>query len=153
MGLPFSFLPVHPGLTLGVDHDVVDLGGRSALYLGGRLQYYYHDPLFHAFVLSGAFGVRVHFVEGFYASLDIGAGASVLALARTVYRRSGDDYVASRDARVFFTPSSTLSVGYRFDSVDVFAAYQFFVDLPFSPANGFALLPHTAVHVGIGYLF
>lgn len=153
MSVPFSFLPFHPGLSLGIDRDLVDLGGRSALYAGGRLQYYYHDPLFHSVSLSGAFGLRLHFVEGFYASLDLAAGASTVVLARTVYRPSGDQHVTSHAARVVFTPSSTLALGYRFDSVDVFAAYQFFVDLPFAPANGFAILPHTAVHVGAGYLF
>ncbi len=157
-GVPFSGLslkPLHPGVQIGTDVSWHE-SQHHKTYLSINLRYIFHRHLYRAIGINLELGYDYRTDFGMNLKTGIGVGYLHTFNVKEEYQFRKEAYAKKPDkGNSRFTPSVSFGFGYlfdrkAFDSTEIFAKQQYWLELPYSP--GFIpLMSHANSILGIKF--
>lgn len=148
-------IPVHPGLSAGTEWRY-NHHPKNVWYQTARAAYHYHKYVQHSVQLYSEFGYRRQ-LGRFDTGLRLGAGYLHAIPANKIFKLNDQGrYERQRSiGRPQFMATSALALGFRVAGepvrpVRAVLAYQFYLQMPFSPGY-VPLVPNSALHLGLSF--
>jgi hypothetical protein len=148
---------IHPGFSIGTYH-IYHAGEKHELFQTFKFGFFYHRFVQYGIQLYSEAGYRYLFKCGWYAEGMLGAGYIHSIPDVQIFILKDGKYVKKKN---FGKPEMmipvSLAVGYDLEKkcntpLRIFLQYQLWMQTPF--VNKYVpLLPNTALHLGVRYLF
>lgn len=148
--------PIHPGLRLAVNWSKGrEAGHKHYVFYEAAIAGFHHADLQNSVYTTFNLGYHRHLGVGIFAEAMAGAGYMHSFSDKAVFKPTGNGgWVQARDwGRPSVLATLQLGLGYQIPNFPVqpFIRYQFMMDGPWAPENGFGLQPHTAFHIGAAF--
>lgn len=148
---------IHPGFTAGTYH-LYHTGEKHELFQSFKVGFFYHRFVQYGVQLYSEGGYRYLLKNGLFAEGTLGAGYIHSLPDVQQFTFKDGRYVRKKNwGRPEVMITTGIGVGYDLEKkshlpMRIFIQYQFWLQAPFIN-NYVPLLPNTALHLGVRYLF
>jgi len=141
-------VPIHPGFDIGTRY-YWSRKNKSTLFQVAKIGYFRHVHAQQGLQLYTGLTYQYAFTPRFFASGQIGIGYLASIPDLQVFTFKDGQYVRSKKIRSQFMGELMIDIGWKVsNSLDVYLAYQFWLQTPF--VNKYVpILPNNAVHLGV----
>jgi len=151
--LGFINFPIHPSVTIGKKYNFVNKP-KHDFFESIKFSYLNHRLYHNAFQLSSWTGYNYKLIKNFNISGSLGFGYlySIISSESFKLNENGEYEYNKFYGRSHFTTGIDINLVYKFQKLDFYFGYKFWVQSPF--VKGYVpVLPYTSITLGSNIYF